>query len=243
MCTRPDHDRQSSGWLKSNCNFLLWWPRVRTKAVWRPDGCIWIAIPALWRRASERDTTSSGRLIDLPFIGTWKESETVRVQRGVRTGCLDIWTDASWTEPSRHSGWSGRKCTSSERMMLGLSGVQTVWHVVRTDETVTDGRPDGMTHHPDGWQGTENLLTLKYFWIVESLWSIFYKQVFLSKHRMRPKTNRAEFGILKLCSAPILTYLLLKCMEFLLMICACQVSAVGLSMMIDIGPLATCLVS
>jgi hypothetical protein len=42
------------------------------------------------------DTTSSGRLIDLPFIGTWKESETVRVLIGVRTGYFDVRTDASW---------------------------------------------------------------------------------------------------------------------------------------------------
>jgi len=34
--------------------------------------------------------------------------------------------------------------------MLGLSGVRTVWHDVRTDGTVTDRRLDGMTHRPDG---------------------------------------------------------------------------------------------
>jgi hypothetical protein len=33
---------------------------------------------------------------------------------------------------------------SSGQMMLGLYGVQTVWHVVRMDGTVTDGRSDGM---------------------------------------------------------------------------------------------------
>jgi hypothetical protein len=36
---------------------------------------------------SGRDTTSSVRLIDLPFIGTWKESETVPVLISARTGC------------------------------------------------------------------------------------------------------------------------------------------------------------
>jgi len=45
---------------------------------------------------SRRDTTFSGRFIYLPFIGTWKESETVRVLIGVWTGCLDVQTDASW---------------------------------------------------------------------------------------------------------------------------------------------------
>jgi hypothetical protein len=28
-------------------------------------------------------------------------------------------------------------------------------HVVRTDDALLDGRPDGMTCRPDGWQGTE----------------------------------------------------------------------------------------
>jgi ribosomal protein L24E len=44
--------------------------------------------------------------------------------------------DASSIEISRYSGGSGRKCTSSGRMMLGLTGVLTVCHVVRTDGTV-----------------------------------------------------------------------------------------------------------
>jgi hypothetical protein len=130
--SRPD------GWSRIG-NFLLWWTRVWTTAVRRLDGDIWIVI-----LESGRDTTSSGRLIDLPFIGTWKESETIRVLRGVRTCWWNIRTDASWIEPSQHSGGSGRRDTSSGWMMLGLSGVRTVWHVVRTDGTVIDGRPDGM---------------------------------------------------------------------------------------------------
>jgi hypothetical protein len=64
--SRPD------GWSWIG-NFLLWWKRVRTTVVRRPDGDIWIAILALRRRTSRRDTTSSGWLIDLPFLGTWKE--------------------------------------------------------------------------------------------------------------------------------------------------------------------------
>jgi hypothetical protein len=64
--SRPD------GWSRIG-NFLLWCTRVRTTAVRRSDGHIWIAILALRRRASGRDTTSSGRLIDLPFLRTWKE--------------------------------------------------------------------------------------------------------------------------------------------------------------------------
>jgi hypothetical protein len=117
-------------------NFNISCTRVRTKADWRPDGDIWIVILALRRRASGRDTPSSGRLIDLSFIGTWKEFETGPVPRGVRMGCWDVWTDATWIETSRHSLRSGRKCTSSIQMMLGLTGVRTVWHILRTDGTV-----------------------------------------------------------------------------------------------------------
>jgi hypothetical protein len=101
--------------------------RIRTKADWRPDGDIWIAILALRRHTSGRDTTSFGWLINLSFTRTWKESETSRVQRGVWTGCWDVQTDASWIETSQHSGGSGRKCTSSRRM-----------------EQWSDVHPDGM---------------------------------------------------------------------------------------------------
>jgi hypothetical protein len=120
-------------------NFHISCTRVRTKADWRSDSNIWIAILALWRRTSGQDTTSSRRLIDLSFIETWKESETGRVSRGDRT-------DGSWIEPSRHSGGSGRKCTSSGRMMLGMTGVRTVWHVVRMYGTVV--------RWASGWDGS-----------------------------------------------------------------------------------------
>jgi len=116
-------------------NFHISCTRVRIKADWRPDGDIWIEILALKRRASGRDTTLSGRLIDLSFIRTWKESETGQVPRGVRTGCWGVRTVASWIETFRHNGGSERKSTSSGRMMLGLSGVRTVWHIIWTDGT------------------------------------------------------------------------------------------------------------
>jgi hypothetical protein len=102
--SRPD------GWSFID-NFHIRCTRIRTEADWCPDGDIWIVILALRRRASGRDTTSSERLIDLSFIGTWKDSETGRVPRSVRMGCWDVHTDASWIETSRHSGGSGRRCT------------------------------------------------------------------------------------------------------------------------------------
>jgi hypothetical protein len=68
---------------------------------------------------SERDTTSSGRLIDLPFLGTWKESvNRLRIDRrpDVLLKCPD---GASW-----HRSFSIRcrfpdgRSTSSGQMML-----------------------------------------------------------------------------------------------------------------------------
>jgi hypothetical protein len=89
------------------------------------------------------------------------------------------------------------KCTSSGRMMLGLSNIRTVRHVVWTDGTVdrwasrrddtSSGRLTG-TLKSSVWKVVQN--HLKHFWIVESLFKKhLYKQVILSKHRMRPITN------------------------------------------------------
>jgi hypothetical protein len=56
--SRPD------GWSRIG-NFHIRCTHVRTEADWCPDSDIWIAILTLRRRASGRDTTSFGRLIDL----------------------------------------------------------------------------------------------------------------------------------------------------------------------------------
>jgi hypothetical protein len=99
------------GWSRIG-NFLLWCTLIQTIAVRRPDGHIWIEILALRRRASERDTTSSGRLIDLPFLGTWKEirnwSSTGRLPDGCKLPQKLL--DTVW-------GLDGMN-TSSGRMML-----------------------------------------------------------------------------------------------------------------------------
>jgi len=84
------------------------------------------------------------------------------------------------TEASRYSGGSRRKSTSSERMMLGLLGIQTVWHVVRTDETV------------DRWASRrDDTSSGRLTWLAESSETLLnsgipvkqhlYKQVILSK--------------------------------------------------------------
>jgi hypothetical protein len=119
---RPD------GWSRIG-NFLNWWARVRTNADWCPDGDIWIAILALCMSASGRETTSSGRCINLPISWTWKEYEADRSLMDVRTGCWEVQTDASWNK-----SFSIQCRVRTERYVVqtdddGLSGV-------RTDETV-----------------------------------------------------------------------------------------------------------
>jgi len=174
-------------------NFHISCMHVRTKAVWRPDGDIWIAILALCMRVSERESTLSGRLKQSSHKWTWKESESDRSLRGVRTGCWDVQTDTAGTIASRYSRGPDGKCTSSGWMMLGLTGVRTVRHVVWMDGT--------MDRWAYGWDGTvvwtadrepkssifhavQSLLRV--LWIMESLFTTsLHTQVILS--RMRPK--------------------------------------------------------
>jgi hypothetical protein len=138
-------------------NILLWCTRVRTIAVRCPDRHIWITILALRRRASGRDTTSSGRLIDLPFLGTWKEirnwSSTERRQDVLLKrpdGCklAQKLLDTVWSLDGMN--------TSSGRMML-------VCLASRRDDTSsgrmeqwTDGRPDGMARSSGRLTGNLN---------------------------------------------------------------------------------------
>jgi hypothetical protein len=111
----------------------------------RLDGHIWIAILALRRRGSRRDTTSSGRLIDLPFLGTWKE--------------IRNWSSTGWRPDmllKRPDGcklaqklldtvWGPDKMnTSSGRMMLVcLASGRDDTSSERMDQW-TDRRPDRM---------------------------------------------------------------------------------------------------
>jgi hypothetical protein len=92
-------------------------------------------LPYIWVRPDGKPHRPNG-CINLPLFWTWKESEADRSFRGVRTGCWDVRTDASWNGSFLIQYRSGRKYTSSGRMMLGLSGVWTVWHVVRKDGTM-----------------------------------------------------------------------------------------------------------
>jgi hypothetical protein len=194
-----------NGWSQIG-NFHISCTCVWTKADWRPDGDIWIAILALRRRASGRDTTSSGWLNQSSHIWTWKESEVGRVLIGVRTCCWVVQTDASWIETSRHSGGSRRKCTSSGRMMLCLTGVRTVWQVVRTDGTVVrwaSGRDGSIVRTADREQkslifhAVQSLLRV--LWIVESLFTAsLHTQVIFVQNEAKILTISKLIGIILL---------------------------------------------
>jgi hypothetical protein len=147
--SRPD------GWSRIG-NFLLWCTRVRTTAVRRPEGHIWIAILALRRRASRRDTTSSGRLIDLPFLGTWKEIRNWSSwEASGHATETSGWMQAG-TETSRYNMWSGRM------MLVCLASGRDDTSFGRMKQR-TDGRPDGMARSSE--RLTRNL---NFFWLADS---------------------------------------------------------------------------
>jgi hypothetical protein len=125
--SRPD------GWSRIG-NFLLWWTHVRTTAVRRSDGDIWNAILTLRRRASGRDTTSSRRLIDIPFLGTWKEIRNWSSTEG-RPDVLLKRPDGCKLDRTFSIQYSVR--TEWSRRLDGWCW--SVWS------------PDGMTRRPDGW--------------------------------------------------------------------------------------------
>jgi hypothetical protein len=73
--------------------------------------------------------------------------------------------------------------------------VRTGIHVIWTNDALADGRPDGMTRRPNGWQGTEfsNLQTVQNLLATLLNSEILvkehhYKEVILS-NRMQPITN------------------------------------------------------
>jgi hypothetical protein len=172
-------------------NFHISCTRVRIKADWRPKGDIWIAILALCMRAFGRESTPSERLkqsslkLNLDRIRIW--SITERRPDGLLR-----------TVASRYSRCPNGKSTSSGRMMLGLTGVRTVWYVVGMDGTVVrwasgrDGtmvRMAGMEPKTSILKAVQNLLTS--LWIVESLIKQhLYTQVILSKQNEANNTNK-----------------------------------------------------
>jgi hypothetical protein len=124
MCMRPNHEGQTSGRLKLNRQLPYTMHQRPDHSCQMSGRSIWTAILALWRLASGRDTTSSGRLIDLPFLGIWKES--------VNRSRTDRPPDVLLKRPDG---------TSWNRNF-------SIQYRVRTEGA---RRPDGMTHHLDGW--------------------------------------------------------------------------------------------
>jgi hypothetical protein len=103
-------------------------------ADWRLDGWIWIAILALWVTASGRESTSSWRLQQSSLIWTWKENMKLDHWESSERAAETSERMQAGTKGSRCRWVSGRKSTSSERMIL--------WSVEH---------PDGMVRRPDGW--------------------------------------------------------------------------------------------
>jgi hypothetical protein len=144
------------GWSRIG-NFLLWCTRVRTIAVRRPDGHIWIAILALRRCAY-------GRLIGLPFLGTWKEIRNWS-STGRRPDVLLKRPDGRKLaqKTSRYSMGFRRNEYFVRTDDAGLSSVRTGWHVVQTDGTVdrwASGRDDLIVRMADR--------ELEFFWLADS---------------------------------------------------------------------------
>jgi hypothetical protein len=170
------------GWSRI-CNFLLWCTFVRTTADRRLDGHIWIAILALRRCLSGWDTTSSRRLIDLTFLGTWKEirnwSSTGRcpdmlLKRPDGCKLAQKLLDTVW-------GPDGMN-TSSGRMMLVClaSGRMEQW---------TDGRPDRMARSSGRLTGNLNSSDLQTLNSGIPVYSIFTLKWFCLNTEWGQNTN------------------------------------------------------
>jgi hypothetical protein len=151
------------GWSRID-DFLLWCMCVQTTAVRRPGGHIWIAILALRRRASGRDTTLSGRLIDLPFLETWKEIRNWS-STGRRTDMLLKRPDGcKLAQKLLDTVWGpDRMNTSSGRMMLVCLASGRDDTSSRRMEQWTDGRLDGMARSSGQLIGN-----LNFFWLADS---------------------------------------------------------------------------
>jgi hypothetical protein len=210
---RPD-GRTSAA---SNFHIKLW--RVRTKGDGRPDDWSWIRnFHICWTCVRTKLTdiwTVVFELRFLPYVWASPDGNSRRpdsciilplFELGKYLKLIDHWTSSGratessgriqvGTEASRYSEGFGRKYTLSERMMLDLSGVRTVWHVVQIVGTVDrwasrrdDTSSGQLTGNRFFWLVT-SAESLKYFWIVESLWRSSLHTSNFVLNRMRPITN------------------------------------------------------
>jgi hypothetical protein len=188
-CVRTMIGSRLDGWSRIG-NFLLWCTRVQTTSVRRPDGHIWIAILALRRLASRRDTTSSRQLTDLPFLGTWKEirswSSTGRrsdVLLKRLDGCklAQKLLDTVWGPDGMNTSF-GRMmlvCLASERDDTS-SGRMEQW---------TDGHPDGMAQSSGRLTGNLNSSDLQTLNSGIPVYSIFTRMWFCPNTEWGQITN------------------------------------------------------
>jgi hypothetical protein len=153
-CVRTIRDGRPDGW-SSTCNFHICGARVRTMigrhldgwswihnfhirctrartmADWSPEGWIWIPILALRRSASERESTSSGRLHQSSHNWTWKESEAWSNTERRPDGLLRR-PDGCKLEQKLLDAVKGpdENLRRLDEWCLVCLGVRTVWHVV-----------------------------------------------------------------------------------------------------------------
>jgi hypothetical protein len=124
---RPDGelcDRLS----KISLKFFFVLSRVQT-VLPCPDVWILNAILALWISASERESTSSGRLQRYFHICVLERNHVAsRTLSVVQTCCWNVRTNASWNSSKLLDTEEGL-----DGWCFGQLGVQTVYHVVRTD--------------------------------------------------------------------------------------------------------------
>jgi hypothetical protein len=152
MTARPDQCWLTSGRWHLNCDSFLIYDRVQT--------------------GNHIVQTVE---VDHPIYWTWKESEADRSLMDVRTGCWEVRTDASWNR-----SFLTQCRVRTEKIRRSDGWCWSVWHPVVMNmsfgrmEQWTDGRPDGMTHRPDGWQGIWNLLSssqCRVFWKCSVKWN------------------------------------------------------------------------
>jgi hypothetical protein len=140
-------DRRLDGWSWIP-NFHIRCTSVRTMADWRPDG----------------NPRRSDGCINLPITELGKNLKLGRILRGVRTGCWDVQTNASWNR-SFSMQWRVR----TEIYVVWTNDARFVWASGRYGmssrqmEQWTDERLDGMTRRSDGWQGSD-FFDCRIFW-------------------------------------------------------------------------------
>jgi hypothetical protein len=132
--------------------------------VWRPDGWTSSARLSLSKIASGREHTSSERLQLSSHICVWdKNPITCRTLNGVRTVLPRHLDGCTWTLDDSRILNSGRTifhyvqtdATLNSSKLLGTDGGPDRKFSSSERMLLTDERPDGIPHRPDGCKRTE----------------------------------------------------------------------------------------